>query len=220
MSAPARLRVLAACGWLVACNPPGAGDGAVAPTPPAEAESRCAEPPPATLALLADETCPWALVPADRSGVVLHELALAGPRALAVVAPPGCGEGCGFRGVVTAIGPIVIATRASRISEGAVEAYVGAAPSGATIRFTPLWFDRSALGDATPLGPSHALAPWICGTDLVLAVAPRLPGAGAEEPSDGLRAAAGVYAIKDDELQRTGPTPDLGGCMRVAVELP
>ena len=205
---------------LVACNPPATNDGAVAPMPPDETDARCVEPPPAALAVLSDGTCPWALVPGDRSELMLRELAKAAPRALAVVVPDGCEAGCEYRGQMTESGPVVVATRASGLREGAEAAYVGAALGGATIRFTSLWFDRAAFGDATPLGPSHGLVPWVCGTDLVLAIAPRLAGADAEEPSDGLRAAEGVYTIVGDELQRSGPANVLAGCTRVAVDAP
>jgi hypothetical protein len=216
-----RVRALAACGWLAACSTPTGRDAPASPTPPADAvDSRCSEPPPTALAVLADATCPWVLVPSDRSGLALQELALAAPRAFAVAAPDECADGCGWQGAVTEIGPVMIATRASRISEGAEAAFVGAALGGTTVRFTSLWYDRPALGDATPLGPSHALAPWVCGDRLVLAAQPRLAGAGAEELSDGLRAAAGVYEVSGDELRRSGPVPDLGACLRVAGPLP
>lgn len=218
---PARTARALACVWLAACsNPPAARDAPAGPTPPAEAASPCAEPPANALAVLADETCPWALVPSDRSGLALVELATAGPRALAVAAPEACAAGCEWRGTTTAVGPVLVAARASRLREGAEAVWVGAALGGTTVRFTPLWVDRSSVGDVTPLGPSLALAPWVCGSELVLAPAPRLAGAGAEEPSDGLRAATGVYAIADDELQRRAAAPDLGTCTRVAVDLP
>lgn len=208
---------------LLACNPPAAGDAAVMPTPPEQSDARCVEPPATALAVLADATCPWALVPTDRpdaGAVALQELAKAAPRALAVAVPDGCADGCAYSGLVTEVGPVVVATRASKLREGAEEAYVGAALGGATIRFAPLWYDRSAVGDATPLGPSMTLAPWICEKELVLAAQPRLAGA-AEEASEGLRAAAGVYAIVGEELVRSGPArPRLDGCTRVAVELP
>lgn len=232
---PARAR----CGWWVlggslACNPPAARDAPADAKPPAEVGARCVEPPGSALAVLADETCPWALVPSDRSGLALHELAGAAPRAFAVAAPAECagearsnaaGEpvlagGCEWRGVMSAAGPVVVATRASKLREGAEQAYVGAALGGTTVRFVPLWVDRPALGDGTPLGPSLALAPWVCGEELVLVPTPRLAGATAEEPSAGLLAAAGVYALEGEELVRRGPAPDLGGCARVAVELP
>lgn len=207
---------------LAACNPPAMSDAAVAPTPPAEDDARCVDAPAGALAILADATCPWALVPSDRSGLALHELAKASPRALAVAAPAGCEAGCEWRGAVTEVGPVVVATRASRLREGAEEAFVGAALGGATLRFAPLWYDRSAIGDATPLGPSHALVPWVCGKELVLAAQARLAGADAEEPSAGLVAAAGVYTLVGDELQRSGPAPDprLGTCTLLAVDLP
>lgn len=209
---------------LVACNPPAAGDAAGTPMPPEQTDARCVEPPANALAVLADATCPWVLVPTDRpeaGSLALQELAKAAPRALAVAVPDECAAGCEYRGLVTEIGPVVIATRASRLREGAEQAFVGAALGGATIRFVSLWYDRTAFGDATPLGPSLALAPWICGTELVLAGEPRIAGADAEEASEGLGAAAGVYAIKDDELQRSGPAlPRLDSCTRVPLELP
>lgn len=208
-------------GGLLACNPPAARDAPAGPTPPAgEVGARCVEPPASALAILADETCPWALVPSDRSGLALHELATAAPRAVAVAEPDECAGRCEWRGVMSAAGPVVVAWRASKLREGAEVAYVGAALGGTTVRFVPLWVDRPAVGDGTPLGPSLALAPWVCGEELVLAPAPRLAGAGAEEPSAGLLAAAGVYGIEGDELVRRGPAPELGGCTRAAVELP
>lgn len=211
----------ALCLALVACSPPATSDAPVAPAPPDELDARCVEAPAHALAILADGTCPWALVLSDSSGLAVHELAKASPRAFAVVPPPGCEVGCEWRGLVTEVGPVLVATRPSRISETAEEAWVGAALGGVKLLFAPLWYDRSALGDVTPLGPSHTLAPWVCGKELVLAPEPRLAGAAAEEPSEGLRAAAGAYAITGDELVRSGPAePRLTNCVRVAVDLP
>ncbi len=118
---------------LVACSPPATGDAPAAQTPPDLTDARCTEAPPTALAVLADATCPWALVPTDRSeagSLVLQELAKAARRALAVAALADCEAGCDYRGLVTEIGPVVIATRASRLREGAEAAYVGAALGG------------------------------------------------------------------------------------------
>jgi hypothetical protein len=116
---------------------------------------------------------------------------------------------------------VVLATRHDPASELADAAFIGAALGGGTLRFAPLWYGASARGDNTDLGPSYALVPWACEGALVLAIGGRLPGARAEEPARVLEAAAGVYAIADEELRRTDQAmPALTGCTRVPLELP
>ncbi|HEY0136051.1 MAG TPA: hypothetical protein VGB85_18320 [Nannocystis sp.] len=181
----------------------------------------CAPPPAAALALIADAPCPWILVSGDRSEMALRATDMVAPRALVVVPPEACGDRCSFTGASTALGPVVLATRHDPASELADAAFIGAALGGGTLRFTPLWYGASAHGDSTDLGPSYALVPWVCEEALVLAIGGRLPGARAEEPARALAAAAGVYAIADDELRRTDQAmPALTGCTRVPLELP
>src|SRR5690606_14888709 len=99
------------------------------------------------------------------------------------VLPPADCRPCSYEGVVTALGPIVVAARPAADSELAAAAWIGAGmpPSPrvdiepAPLVFAPLWFDRPALGDSTLQGPAWALAPRLCGRDLVLTPAPRLP---------------------------------------------
>lgn len=146
------------------------------------------------------------------------------------VLPPADCRPCRYEGVVTPIGPIVLATRPAADSELAAAAWIGAGlpPSPrvdlepAPLVFAPLWFDRPGLGDSTVQGPPWALAPHLCGRDLVLAPAPRLPGARAEEPPPALVRAAGVYAAAGAELLRQDrPVPsDMSTCAPVPLELP
>ena len=207
---------------LVGCNPPAVRETASVTEPPSVALApACAPPPAAALALVADAPCPWILVSGDRSEMALRATDMVAPRALVVVPPQVCGARCSFTGASTALGPVVLATRHDPASELADAAFIGAALGGGTLRFTPLWFGVSAHGDSTALGPSYALVPWVCEGALVLAIGGRLPGARAEEPARALEAAAGVYAIADDELRRTDQRmPALTGCTRVPLELP
>lgn len=214
------LRRLAALA-LLACNPPAAGEPVQArPPDPSPVATRCDEPPAAALALLSDPTCPWALV-ADGGALALRSLAPGG-RALAVAPPDGC-EPCRFEGVLTAAGPLLLATRPSAASELADAAWIGATSDGATtLAFAPLWYGQADLGDRTAQGPTYALAPRVCDRRLVLWPAPRLPGARDEEPPAALARAAGVYAIRGGELVlQDAPVPsDMSTCDSVPLELP
>lgn len=205
----------------LACNPPAAREVATAALPPiAEVAPACAPPPAAALALVADAPCPWILV-AEGSEMALRATDMVAPRALLVAPPEECGGRCEYTGTSTALGPLVIATLPDPASESPAAAFVGAALGGGTVRFAPLWFGRSSRVDNTDQGPSHALAPWVCGDALVLAVAGRVPAAAAEEPAPTLVRAAGVYAIADDELRRVDrEAPPLAQCVRVPLELP
>lgn len=204
------------------CTPPPAEVTTTAPAPTPEPGPACTPPPAEALAYLADGTCPWVLVPGDGSQLSLHRTDLVGGPTLAVVAPEDCAGRCRFSGVVTTLGPLLLAVRADLNSELADAAFIGAALGGRTLRFAPLWFGRPVLGDSTLQGPAHALAPWICGDMLVLRSGPRLPGAASEEPVAALREAAGVYEVVDDELRRAErPVPeDISQCTRVPLELP
>jgi hypothetical protein len=203
---------------LLACNPPATRDVAPAAPVAVPPEPACAAPPATALAYLADRTCPWVLVP-EAGALALRELAPAGGRVLAVVPPEDC-ERCSYTGSLTDAGPVLLAVREGGASAMPEAVFVGAALGGPTLRFAPLWFGPSAVGDATRLGPSHALAPWLCGQTLVLAPAARLPGAQAEEPGPAVLAAAGAYAVEAEALRRRAPLPDLQACTRVPLELP
>lgn len=219
---PAR-RTSALAAVLAACNPPAREVAPAAPPPAVAAAPECAPPPPAALAYLSDATCPWVLVPGDSAEMALRATDMVAPRALVVSLPEGCAaDNCRFSGVVTAVGPMLLAVRSDPASELPDAAYLGAALGGGTIRFAPLWFGRTVVGDSTALGPSHALAPWLCGDALVLAVAGRLAEAASEEPPDALRRAAGVYEVAGEELRRSDrPVPeDMKRCTRVALDLP
>jgi hypothetical protein len=215
-----RLRRLAPLA-LLACNPPAAGEPVQArPPDPSPAAVRCDEPPAGALALLSDPTCPWALV-AEGGALALRSLAPGG-RALAVAPPDGC-KPCRFEGVLTAAGPLLLATRPAADSELADAAWIGATSDGAAVlAFAPLWYGQADLGDRTAQGPTYALAPRVCDRSLVLSPAPRLPGARGEEPPAALARAAGVYAIRGGELVlQDVPVPsDISTCDSVPLELP
>lgn len=215
-------RCLALAAVVAGCNPSVVREPAPGvEAPVVEVAPACAPPPAAALALLADAPCPWILVSGDASTMALRATDMVAPRALVVVLPPECGGRCEFTGTSTPLGPILLATRPDPASEVADAAFLGAALGGGTVRFTPLFFGRSARTDSTEMGPSHMLAPWVCGDALVLAATGRLPAADAEEPAAALLRAAGVYVIADDELRRTDtPPPPLTGCVRVPLELP
>lgn len=143
-------------------------------------------------------------------------------QSLSVAPPEDCAGRCSFSGVVTALGPVLLAVRADPNSELADAAFVGSALGGRTLRFAPLWFGRPAMGDSTSQGPVYALAPWVCGDRLVLVPVPRLPGAASEEAPTALREAGGVYELAGDELRRADrPVPeDINQCTRIPLELP
>ncbi|MDC0673783.1 hypothetical protein [Nannocystis radixulma] len=241
----------------LACNPPASSEPApVAPVEAAPPEPTCEEPPPGTLAWLPelppprpelpsgalrappadlpDRTCPWVLFEKDGELAVRPlgrgEAAPAHVRAPVPVMPPAGCRPCRWAGVVTVLGPILLAVRPSADSELAAEAWIGAGmpPSPrvdiepAPLVFAPLWFGQSGLGDSTLQGPPWALAPRLCDRSLVLVPAARLPGAGAEEPPPALVRAAGVYAAAGAELLRQDmPVPsDMSNCTGLPLELP
>lgn len=206
---------------LAACNPP-VREAALVPTAPAVAPGpSCAPTPDAALALVSDDPCPWSLVAGEGSTLALRSGDPASGRSLGVAVPDACAGRCDFTGTVSAIGPVLLATHRDPGSEMFDAAFVGAALGGEVVHFAPLWFGLAARGDSTLQGPTHALAPWVCGDALVLAVEGRLPASAAEEPVAGLQRAAGVYTLVDDELQRSDQVaPSLRGCSRVPLELP
>ncbi len=205
---------------LAGCNPPVREPASVPPPPVVAAGPTCAPPPAAALALVSDAPCPWILV-ADGAALSLRSTEAGSSRALVVEPPGACAGRCAYTGASSGLGPVLLATRGDAAGEFVEAAYVGASLGGGVVRFAPLWFGRGARGDSTELGPSHALAPWVCGEVLVLAVEGRLPAADAEEPAEGLVRAAGVYGIGDDELRRTDVSPPkLSECTRVPLELP
>ncbi|MDC0722537.1 hypothetical protein [Nannocystis bainbridge] len=182
-----------------------------------------------------DRTCPWVLFKTDEGPLAVRPLGRgeAAPphvRAPVPVVPPAACRPCRWSGVVTPVGPILLAVRPSADSELAAEAWIGAGmpPSPrvdvepAPLVFAPLWFGQPGFGDSTLQGPAWALAPRLCGRELVLLPTPRLPGAGAEEPPPALVRAAGVYAAAGSELLRQDvPIPsDMSNCTAIPLELP
>lgn len=204
---------------LAACNPPVREAVGVPAAPEVPTGPMCAATPAGALALVVDSPCPWQLV-AGEPAPMLRSADPASGRSLSVAVPDECAGRCDFTGHSSALGPVLLATRREPGSERVDAAFVGAALGGSVVHFAPLWFGLAARGDSTALGPSHALAPWVCGERLVLAVEGRLPASAAEEPVAGAVRAAGVYTLRDDELQRTDDAPPLRGCTRVPLELP
>lgn len=205
---------------LAACNPPVREPVGVPAAPGHAPGPSCVATPDTAVAQVAGFPCPWALVPGEGPTLWLRSGSSADSRSLSVVVPEACAGRCDFTGTGSTLGPVLLATHREPGSEQVDAAFVGAALGGEVVRFAPLWFGLAARGDSTTLGPSHTLAPWVCGEALVLAVEGRLPASEAEEPVAGLLNAAGVYTLRGDELQRSDPAPPLRGCARVPVELP
>ncbi|PCC71182.1 hypothetical protein SAMN02745121_04854 [Nannocystis exedens] len=240
--------------WLPELPDPAAeGLGAIGPPRPTDAAARIASTSPAGAAGsprpgataagsparhdradMPDRTCPWVLY--EKAGELAvrplgrGEAAPPHVRAPVPVLPPAGCRPCRWSGVVTPVGPILLAVRPSADSELAAEAWLGAGmpPSPrvdvepAPVVFTPLWFGQPGFGDSTLQGPPWALAPRLCGRSLVLLPTPRLPGAGVEEPPPALVRAAGIYAAAGGELLRQdAPVPaDMSNCTAVPLELP
>ena len=203
------------------CNPPAREAALVPAAPVAPTGPSCAPTPAGALALVAGEPCPWVLVAGEAAAApMLRSGDPNSGRNLSVAVPDECAGRCEFTGTSSALGPVLLATRSDPTGERVEAAFVGVALGGDVVHFAPLWFGLAARGDSTTLGPSHALAPWVCGEQLVLAVEGRLPASAAEEPVAGAVRAAGVYTLRDDELQRTDEAPPLRGCTRVPLELP
>lgn len=223
------------------CEEPPPGALALLTTPPGAARSVGADQPEAAgrgeakaqVPELPDRTCPWVLFETgDELAVRPLGRGEAAParRAPVPVLPPADCRPCRYTGVLTPLGPLVLAVRPAADSELAAAAWIGAGmpPSPrvdaepAPLVFAPLWFGQPGLGDSTQQGPPWALAPHLCGRALVLLPAPRLAGARVEEPPPALVRAAGVYAAAGGELLRQDvPVPsDMSNCTRILIELP
>lgn len=219
-----RAGALSLAAWLAStgCNPPVREAVGVPTAPVVPAGPSCAPTPAGALALVNDEPCPWVLVAGEAAAPpMLRSGDPASGRSLSVAVPDECAGRCEFTGTSSALGPVLLATRSDPAGERVEAAFVGVALGGDVVHFAPLWFGLAARGDSTVLGPPHTLAPWVCGDALVLAVEGRLPASEAEEPVPGIVRAAGVYALLNDQLQRSDRVaPTLRGCTRVPLELP
>ena len=182
---------------------------AVAGAPAAESPT-CGEAPAGALAILDDTPCSWSLiVDAGALFVVAHD----GAVGWRVVPPDACSpaERCTWDGVMSPLGPVVIASLIGGASEVPEGRWVGAALDDARIYFVPLWWGEGSIVDGTDQGPPFALAPWICGEELVLRVEGRLAEAAVEAPPPGLVAWAGIYRSGEGGLSRAADDPG-GAC--------
>jgi hypothetical protein len=178
----ARRAALAAA---LACNPPASGEPA--PAPPAAVDppaSTCEEPPAGTIAVLPpvsedmpEGTCPWVLVKTNDEltarPLILHpgagdrlerERALeaassAARRRPVPVLPPADCRPCSYEGVVTALGPIVVAARPAADSELAAAAWIGAGmPPSPRVRARAAGVRAAVVRPTCPRG-QHAPGP-------------------------------------------------------------
>jgi hypothetical protein len=89
--------------------------------------------------------------------------------------------------------------------------------------FVETWYGLPSVVDHTRVGPPWALAPFDCGSELLLLPAPRLPEAGHEAPPAMLRELAGRWRVDDAGIPqppKAAATVDPASCRALFRELP
>lgn len=210
----------------VACSSPSPtpAEGKVAaptvPPSPADEDAGCQ---PMTAvgvwARVDDGACGWELRD-DADGLALHGLGSQAPPVVRVPTPPGCAERtCVFHGAVTSAGPLLLAVVPSDESEMPSDVQLGVA-HGEQMSFVSLWEGAgpSVVTDLTPVGPAHALAPFICGESLALLVVERLDAAPGLRPPQRLLARQG--RVEPSALDTVVGEVDRSGCTAVQLPVP
>lgn len=211
---------------LAACSPPSttqeegkAAPRAVAPTPTPAA---CQEPSP-------DASQAWASFPGqpcgyelqdDGDALVLRSLTREASPAPRGEPPPPCRErSCLYEGTWSDAGPLVLAVAPSGESEMPASVWLGVA-TDAELVFVDLWDGGgdSVVTDYTRVGPSHALAPFVCGERLALLSVERPEAGRGEPPPESLRAREGLLDPQDPLAPPTPVARD--ECRAVTLPVP
>jgi hypothetical protein len=181
--------------WLVGCSPPSTtqAEGKVAPravAPDPEPECR-PSPGGGAWARFTGAECDWELRD-EGERLILSSLAIDAPAPMRGEVPEPCRtRTCVYHGVWTSVGPLLLAVVPSPQSEMPSDVLLGVA-HGDRLAFTSLWdgAGEPVESDLTPVGPAHALAPFVCGDALALLAVERLDMVGLPPPAS-LRAREG-----------------------------
>jgi hypothetical protein len=117
--------------------------------------------------------------------LVLTSLAVDGPPPARGPVPEPCRtRTCVYHGVLTPAGPVLVAVVPSPSSEMPSDVLLVVA-HGERLGSTSLWegAGEPIESDFTPVGPAHALAPFVCGDALALLAVPRLDLTGLVPPA-------------------------------------
>lgn len=220
--------VISGCGLglslgLWACSPPSttqaegkAAPRAVAPDPvPAACRP---SPGGGAWARFADRECDWELRE-EGDELVLASLAIQAPPPARGEVPEPCRTStCVYHGTLTVAGPVLLAVVPSAASEMPSDVLLLVA-HGEQLVATSLWEGAGSPveSDFTPVGPAHALAPFVCGSTLALLAVERLDPVGLPPP-ETLRAREGRL----DPAALAGPAGavDRESCRQVELPVP
>lgn len=206
---------------LLACSPPSTTQAEGKPAPRAVApdpEPVACRPSPGggAWARFSGPLCDWELRE-EGEALVLTSLALAAPPPARGEVPEPCRTStCVYHGTLTAAGPVLLAVVPSAASEMPSDALLLVA-HGEQLVATSLWEGAGppVESDLTPVGPAHALAPFVCGSTLALLVVERLDPVGLPAP-ETLRAREGRL----DPAALAGPAGAVERASCQQVELP
>ncbi len=188
--------------------------------PPPAPRCRDVPVPPEAVAVFPGTTCPWMLT-LDGGTLRLTSLALEPEPAKSGAPPEACARfSCRYEGAYASIGPVVLAIEQSPQSEMPQGLHLGHATEE-NLRFVDLWDGAgpSVMGDFTPLGPAHGLAPYVCDGGLALLIEPRLEPGKRIEPPPELVAREGLYA-PDLQSHRAADGLDRSKCERIDLPIP
>lgn len=182
--------------WLVACSPPSttqaegkAAPRAVAPDPePAVCRPSAGG---GAWARFIGAECDWELRD-EGDRLILSSLAVDAPAPARGEVPEPCRTlTCVYHGAWSSAGPVVLAVVPSPHSEMPSDVLLGVT-HGERLVFTSLWegAGEPVDSDLTPVGPAHALAPFVCGDELALFAVERIDTVGLPPP-ESLRAREG-----------------------------
>lgn len=209
------------CAGCVGANPT---TDVVAERPPEESpppKPACRDAPASlAVAIFPGARCPWVLAEEGQT-LRLLSLDLEPPPVKSGAVPDRCSQfRCRYEGAHASIGPVVLAIETSPQSEMPHGLHLGFA-GGEALEFIDLWEAAGppVLGDSTPLGPAHGLAPYVCDAGLALLVEARLEPAHQIEPPPELVAREGLYT-PDLQTHQPADKLDRSKCDRIPISIP
>jgi hypothetical protein len=207
-----------------ACEKPPSPSEQEAPAPAPAPPPECRRAPPGDQVAhwIAPDGCPIVVL-ATATTVRIESLALE-PTMVAASGPvPECRvAACRYEGVSTELGPMLVATEPGPQSEVPTSVFLGVV-AGDAIVFVDLWDGAgpSVEEDETLVGPTHALVPMRCGTELGMFARSRVPGTTQLAVPDTLAARQGLMKLGQGggTIRASPPGSDVG-CTPIAVPLP
>ncbi len=170
-------------------------------------------------ARLAAQPCDWELRD-DGDALVLQDLSPGAAAPYRGEAPAGCrAQTCVYHGVMSVVGPMVLAIVPSSESEMPTDVQLGLPHEGQLV-FTSVWEGSgpSVVTDLTRVGPAHALAPFVCDGALALLAVPRLDAGEGALPPQSLRVREG--RVDAAALDAPAGPVERDGCTPVELPVP